>query len=169
MKPALVEQSAVNREAFHYSKELLRQDPGEVSEVVFEEEKYRSAVRDQGFRRAVVTAYAHRCAFCGVRVLTIDGHTAVEASHIVPWSLSRDDRPANGLSLCRLCHWGFDESLLRISAGYEISTSPQLTSLDNLPGYLTNLKGRGLFHPLDEIYRPDPASLKWHHENVFRA
>jgi predicted restriction endonuclease len=28
------------------------------------------------------------------------------------WSESRDDRPTNGLPLCRLCHWSFDEELM---------------------------------------------------------
>jgi putative restriction endonuclease len=45
---------------------------------------YRPAVRDQGFRRAVVTAYLHRCALCGIRVRTLDGRTAVAVAHIVP-------------------------------------------------------------------------------------
>jgi len=29
-------------------------------------EMYKPVVRDQGFRRAVVTTYDHRCALCGV-------------------------------------------------------------------------------------------------------
>ena len=28
----------------------------------------------------------------------------VEAAHIRPWADSQDDRPVNGLALCRLCH-----------------------------------------------------------------
>ena len=169
LRSVLVEQSAVNHEAFRYSEELLREDYEKVAEALIEEEKYRSAVRDQGFRRAVVTAYEHCCALCGIRVLTLDGHTAVEASHIVPWSLSYDDRPANGMALCRLCHWSFDEGLLRVSASYEIAASPQLTALDNLPGYLTNLQGCSIVCPVEKIYWPDPNSLKWHHENIFRV
>lgn len=157
VRAVLVEQSAVNREAFRYSEELLREGYEKVAKALIEEEKYRPAVRDQGFRRAVVTAYEHRCALCGVRVLTLDGHTAVEASHIVPWSLSYDDRPANGMSLCRLCHWSFDEGLLRVSTNYEIATSPRLTALDNLPGYLTNLQGRSIVRPSERFTGPIPT------------
>ena len=43
---------------------------------------------------------------------TIDGHTAVDAAHIIPWSISHNDDPRNGLALCKLCHWSFDEGLL---------------------------------------------------------
>lgn len=169
LRPVLVEQSATNHEAFRYSEELLQRDYGKVAEVLTEQETYRSAARDQGFRRAITTAYAHRCALCGIRVLTLDGHTAVEASHIIPWSLSQDDRPANGMALCRLCHWAFDEGLLRVSVNYEIVTSSQLTAIDNLPGYLTNLKGRGIVGPAETAFWPDPESLRWHHGNAFRS
>lgn len=122
LRSVLIERSAVNREAFQYSEELLREDYEKIAEALVEEEKYRPAARDQGFRRAVVVAYSHRCALCGVRVLTLDGHTAVEASHIIPWSFSYDDRPANGMALCRMCHWAFDEGLVRVSPDYEVAT-----------------------------------------------
>ncbi|WP_228282436.1 HNH endonuclease [Rubrobacter tropicus] len=166
----VLEQSFINRGAFVYSEELLKhpEDP-RVKEALPVEEAYRPAVRDQGFRRAVVTAYRHRCALCGIRVRTLDGHTAVAAAHIVPWSETRDDRPANGMALCRMCHWVFDEGLMWVSSGYEISASPQLTTSANLPGYLTNLEGRGIVGPSQKPFWPDIESLRWHHENVFRA
>jgi putative restriction endonuclease len=169
LRLVLVEQSATNHEAFQYSEELLQRDYGKVAEVLTEQETYRPAARDQGFRRAITMAYAHRCALCGIRVLTLDGHTAVEASHIIPWSLSQDDRPANGMALCRLCHWAFDEGLLSVSTNYGIATSSQLTAIDNLPGYLTNLEGRGIVGPAETAFWPDPGALRWHHDNVFRA
>ncbi|MGH3147316.1 MAG: HNH endonuclease, partial [Rubrobacter sp.] len=166
----LMEQSAINLGAFVYSEELLKYPEDlRIQETLLVEETYRPAVRDQGFRRAVVTAYLHRCALCGLRVRTLDGRTAVAAAHIVPWSETRDDRPANGMALCRMCHWVFDEGLMRVSSNYEISSSPQLTTLDNLPGYLTNLEGRSIVGPSQEPYWPDTLSLRWHHENVFRA
>ena len=104
VRSTLTEQGAINHEAFRYSEQLLRREYGEVAEPLAEEGTYRPAARDQGFRRAVVKAYAHCCALCGIRMLTLDGHTAVDAPHIKPWSLSRDDRPANGMALCKLCH-----------------------------------------------------------------
>ena len=164
------EQSAINRGAFFYSEELLRspEDP-KVGETLPVEEAYRPAVRDQGFRRAVVTAYLHRCALCGIRVRTLDGRTTVAAAHIVPWSVTHDDRPANGMALCRMCHWVFDEGLMRVSSGYEILASPHLNVADNLPGYLTNLEGRGILGPSRGPFWPDVGSLRWHRENVFRS
>lgn len=163
------EQSAVNHEAFLYSQSLLDQYAGKVAEGAFaEDEIYRPAARDQGFRRAVVTAYEHRCALCGVRVRTMDGHTVVDAAHIRPWSVSYDDRLANGMALCRTCHWAFDEGLLGVSRTYEILTSSQLGAADNLSGYLSNLEGRGIVRPAKDVYWPDPGSLAWHYKEVFR-
>lgn len=65
--PARRGQRKESAKAFRYSEELLREDYEKVAEALTEEEKYRPAVRDQGFRRAVVTAYEHRCALCGIR------------------------------------------------------------------------------------------------------
>jgi putative restriction endonuclease len=167
---SLVQQSIINRGAFVYSGELLRrpEDPA-VQETLSLEEAYLPAVREQGFRRAVVTAYSHRCALCGIRVRTLDGHTAVTAAHIVPWSETQDDRPANGMALCRMCHWTFDEGLLGVSQVYEVIASRQLNTLDNLPGYLTSLEGRGIVGPDRRPLWPDTESLRWHRENVLRT
>lgn len=165
----LIEQRAINNEAFRYSELLLRQDREEVAEALTNEEAYRPAVRDQGFRRAVVTAYDHRCALCGIRMLTLDGHTAVDASHIKPWSLGHDDRPANGMALCKLCHWSFDEGLLGVSQHYTVMASDQLFAPDNLPGHLTSLKGRRIVSPANRMHWPDLDSLRWHRKEVFRA
>jgi putative restriction endonuclease len=169
-RQSLAEQSVTNYGAFAYSEELLRRpEDSRVEETLSLDEGYRPAIRDQGFRRAVVTAYSHRCALCGIRVRTLDGHTAVTAAHIRPWSETHDDRPAHGMALCRMCHWTFDEGLLGVSQVYEVIASKQLVVSNNLPGYLTNLEGRGIVGPGQELFWPDTESLRWHQENVLRT
>jgi putative restriction endonuclease len=166
----LVEQCFINRGAFAYSEELLNHpEDSRARETLSVEEAYRLAIRDQGCRRAVVAAYIHRCALCGIRIRTLDGHTAVTAAHIVPWSETQDDRPANGMALCRMCHWTFDEGLLGISQGYEVVASQQLMVLNELPGYLTSLEGRGIVGPAQRAFWPDTESLQWHRKNVLRT
>lgn len=164
----LLEQSEINEEAFDYSLALLKQEK-EKHGVVPADDDIKPAARDQGFRRAIVTAYAHRCTTCGLRILTADRHTVVEAAHIVPFSVSRNDNPRNGLSLCRLCHWNFDEGMLSVSARYEVITSPQLTLYDNLASYIVTLAGRGIIHPIEERFMPDLDALAWHRENRLRV
>ncbi|MFO7632399.1 MAG: HNH endonuclease, partial [Caldilinea sp.] len=131
-------------------------------------EAYRAAVRDQGFRRVIVSAYDHRCAFCGIRMLTVDGHTAVDAAHIVPWSVSHNDDPCNGMALCRLCHWTFDEGLLGVSARYAVLLGRQLAQLPNVAGHLLTLEGRSIIGPAQQVLWPDLDALAWHRREVLR-
>ena len=67
------------------------------------------------FSRAIIKAYDHRCAICGGRIVTADGHTAVAVAHIIPWRYSHNDDPRNELALCHLCHWAFDEGLMTLT------------------------------------------------------
>jgi putative restriction endonuclease len=163
-RPLLFDQTELNDEAYYYSLQLLKErsdfkiDPGEI----------KPAARSQGFRIAVVKTYAHRCSTCGIRIITADGHTIVEAAHIVPFSVSCNDDPRNGLCLCRSCHWNFDEGLIGISAKYEVMTSPQLTAFENLPSYVLPLKGRGIIHPIEDKFMPDLDALEWHRREIFR-
>ena len=69
-REVLLQQGFVNREAFIYSEKLLENPRDlQIRETLPLEEEY-IPVRDQGFRRAVVTAYCHRCALCAIRVRT---------------------------------------------------------------------------------------------------
>ena len=168
IQPELVEQGAINIESFHYGQKLLeRARTQQLQEGLTDEDTYRPAVRDQGFRRAVVTAYYHRCALCGIRMLTPYGHTVVDAAHIVPWSVSHNDDPRNGMALCRLCHWTFDEGLMSVSARYVVIASRQLATGDNVPAHLSALNGRGIIGPVEQFLWPDLEALSWHRQHVF--
>ncbi|MBE2233241.1 MAG: HNH endonuclease [Anaerolinea sp.] len=168
LQARLLEQGLVNVEAYRYGEELLAQAPPQVLKET--PEQYRTAVRDQGFRRVIVSAYDHRCAFCGIRMLTIDGHTAVDAAHIVPWSVSHNDDPCNGMALCRLCHWTFDEGLLGVSARYAVLLGRQLAQSPNVAGHLLTLalRGRPIIGPGEQSLWPDLDALAWHRREVLR-
>lgn len=167
LQTVLLEQGEINVAAHQYSQELLQRAEAKVLQEE-DAEEYQPAVRDQGFRRAIVTVYDHRCAFCGIRILTPDGHTLIEAAHIVPWSINQDDRPNNGLALCRLCHWAFDEGMFAISHRYLVLISRQLKAEYNMPGHLVTIDGRKIIGPEKEALWPDVDALKWHRANVFR-
>ena len=113
-------------------------------------------------------SYLHRCALCGIRVLTWEEHTAVEAAHIKPWSISHNDDPRNGLALCKLCHWTFDRGLVAINDSYRIITSSLLQDCRNIPGHLAMLAERGIIGPTEEKLWPDTNCLKWHRKEVFQ-
>ena len=159
---SLSEQNSVHGEAFQYSR-ILESAAHSFSagEQVFPSD-YKVAARDQGFRRAIVLNYDHRCAFCGTRIVTSEGHTVVDAAHIVPWSVSQNDDIRNGMALCKLCHWGFDEGLIGVSDSYAVIISRQVAQAHNAPGVLLNLTGRDILGPRDKALWPHQVHLKWH-------
>ena len=125
---------------------------------------YLPAARDQGFRRIVIRAYDHRCALCGVRIVTPEGHTVVDAAHIIPWSRSLNDDIRNGMALCKLCHWAFDEGMMGVSDSYEVITSRQIAANPNVPGFLLTLSGRGIIPPPDRDLWPAQQYLAEHRQ-----
>jgi putative restriction endonuclease len=161
----LLEQGTVNIEAFQYSQSLLGD---RIVAEAREAEVYRPAARSQGFRRAIVIAYDNRCTTCGIRVMTADGRTAVEAAHIRPWSESWNDHPTNGLALCKLCHWCFDEGVLGIDQRRAILIARQLQASPNVPAHLATLQQRPIIGPENAKLAPDLTALLWHQRHVFQ-
>lgn len=168
VQPIVLRQGVVNLEAYKYSNGLL-----EVAESKktyrhgSEETEIRKKIRDQGFRKAIVQLYNHRCALCGIRMLTPEGHTVVEAAHIKPWHESYNDHPTNGMALCRLCHWSFDEGLMAVSKDYEVKVSRRVRVEKNFPGHILTLSDRKIVTPEKNQFWPDLDNLKWHFEKVF--
>ena len=162
----LLEQGQVNYEACEYSRRLIADPDAGYRE---ESEEKRGPVRAQGFRKAIVALYRHRCALCGIRMLTPEGHTVVEAAHIVPWSKSHDDRPANGLALCRLCHWYFDEGLMGVGRLYEVMVSRQIQVEENLPGHILSFNERRMVTPEEKVFWPAQENLAVHRKECYRA
>ena len=169
---ALIDQGTVNLGAYEYSTNLLSY--GGAAEIGGWWEKPQESdtgirIRDQGFRKAIVTIYEHRCVLCGIRMLTPEGHSVVEAAHIKPWSESHDDRPTNGLSLCRLCHWSFDEGLMSVGTKYEVMVSKRVQIEQNLPGHILTLRDRPIFTPSENQYWPAQGNLDHHRKRKFMA
>lgn len=65
------------------------------------------------FSDSIRAIYSDRCAFCGCKFAGVAGvRSGVDAAHILAWSKYDLDIVQNGLSLCKLHHWAFDEALL---------------------------------------------------------
>ena len=158
----LREQSAINREAFDYSRILEEISHLPLVKEIVEAAYYRPVARDQGFRRSVIKAYDHRCTLCGVRIITPEQHTVVDAAHIVPWCKSQNDDIRNGMALCKLCHWAFDEGMMGIAENYAVITSRQIAANPNVPGFLLTLSGRGIIPPSDHDLWPAQQYLAEH-------
>lgn len=100
-------------------------------------------------------------------MITPEGYTAVDAAHIKPWSESHDDRPANGMALCKLCHWSFDRGLMSVGKEYEVLISTTVRTDRNILGHTLTLMDRPIFKPKKECFWPDPQNLTWRRKQKF--
>ena len=163
----LLQQANQHVLAHEYSVELLEQARQNMAPNIQQDDEDERPVRDQGFKKAIVTAYDHRCVICGIRIVTYEGRTVAEAAHIIPWSVSHNDDPRNGLCLCSICHTAFDVGLLGITPKYRIRLSEQINTDGNRPGHLSTLEDRPIYEPVETIFNPDADSLSWHMKHIY--
>jgi len=170
LRAKLVEVSQIMAESFEYSRELLDRARGRFSlhEAPTTQEQYLSESRSTAFRRVVVDAYDHTCALCGIRIVTPEGRTAVAAAHIVPWSLSHNDDPRNGMTLCGLHHWTFDQGIVGVRHDYHIKVSSIISKDDERIQPLLTLDNQVLQRPADNTLWPAEEAVRWHTKNVYR-
>ena len=169
LQPRLWEQSVLNYESANYSTSLLVTADTQPPTVYAEKSTVPSEkVRDHGFRKAITRLYGHRCALCGIKIITPEDHTIVDAAHIIPWSKSHDDRPTNGMALCKLCHWSFDEGLMAVGSEYQVIVSSTVKIDPNLPGHMLTLSDRPIFKPMESRFWPALENFKWHRKKRFK-
>jgi putative restriction endonuclease len=165
----VLEQGHLNYAAYQYSEKLLNvAEWVEQFEKAEEEPEWQKKIRDGGFRRTIVNLYQHRCALCGIRMLTPEGHTIVDAAHVKPWKNSFDDRPTNGMALCKLCHWSFDKGLMSVGKEYEVLVSKRVSVEKNYPGHILTLTDRPIFTPDENKFWPAQDNLHWHRQRIFK-
>jgi putative restriction endonuclease len=117
--------------------------------------------RNRRFRAAVLDAYAHRCAFCRVQLSLLD------AAHILPVSApgSTDD-VVNGIALCKLHHFAYDQNLVSFDPSYRIAVSQarvsHLRSMGRHGGLVRFEAGlrAELSLPADHRLRPSAANIR---------
>ena len=129
-----------------------------------EEEPIRSA----GFRQAIMGLYDYACAVCRLRIVTIDGESATDAAHIIPFRISQNDDVRNGVSLCKLHHWSFDKGLISLSKNYQILVSPLMSDRRPTEWMLTELQDKSILLPEHDQLYPAQDALDWHRGEVLR-
>ena len=123
--------------------------------------------RNIAFRRVIIRLYDYTCAACRLRVITLDGETAVEAAHIFPFAQSYDDSIGNGLALCPLHHWSFDKGLFSIDDNYKITVGKNFEESGNEPFLLRGLQSKSILLPKEKPFRPSLTMIRWHRQNLF--
>ena len=130
-----------------------------------EEEVY---VRNGLFKRLVPKVYYNSCAFTGWKVQTASGLSLVDACHIKPFSICKEDHINNGISLSPNIHRAFDRGLLSLDEDFKIIVSSQIIAVNTLNNSLKNLKGKKIKLPVNKLQYPGQEYLLWHRENCFK-
>jgi hypothetical protein len=139
--------------------ESIEDFTGEAKRVVTEQR-----IRQQFFRRAVLSSYHGHCCMSGLSEPRL-----LIASHIVPWSIDRNNRlnPRNGLCLSALHDKAFDRGLIALDDDFCVILSKELEQRNE--GFVQQF-----FHPLagqtitlPERFTPDKSFLERHRQEVF--
>ena len=136
-----------------------------------------SALREEppgragAFRHTILEIYDFRCAACGIRVKITDDLSLVEAAHIIPFGVSRNDKPDNGLALCPNHHWAMDRFLIapcpdsdhaagiwRVRSGLDARIEGQKD--------LVALASQPVLPPSEEKFYPALESLRWREKHL---
>ena len=152
-------------------RQLLIQEVGEHPfsyQVRSEQVEAENPIRRTAFRREIMRWYNYTCAVCQLRVVTEDGKSITDAAHIIPFHISYNDDIRNGISLCKLHHWAFDQGLISLNKNYEVKVSRLISEEGPAEWRFTNLHNKLICLPQNEILYPAQDALAWHREKVFR-
>jgi tetratricopeptide (TPR) repeat protein len=118
--------------------------------------------RDPRFTQNIYDVYNNTCAICGSQRKTLDGRPEVEAAHIQPVADGGSDEIMNGIALCRLHHWAFDEGWISISDDYTIlvKDAPDTNGYDDF----IQFQGERLILPDNEDHQPAKEYLAYHRQ-----
>ena len=124
-------------------------------------------IRGSSFKRLIPKIYDSTCCISGLRIITDDNISMIDACHIVPFSESHNDTISNGISLCPNLHRAFDRGLIAFNDHYEVVVSP--TFVEQPSNYsIRQFEGKRIFLPKDMKYNPDLKNFQWHWENRFK-
>ena len=129
----------------------------------------RSSRRDAEFRSTVVSAWEHRCAFCGFGVQLDNADLGLEAAHIRWCQFGGPDTMNNGLACCSIHHQAFDRGAITISKEFRILVSSRLHGSFGLENLFLVLHGSKLREPSLQGASPREEFLEWHRHQVFRG
>ncbi len=121
----------------------------------------KKIARDSAFQKTIRLGYDNACAVCGKRRYNKLGHPEIEAAHIYPKYMRGSDDPRNGIGLCKLHHWAFDNGLFSISDELRVIVNQEIKKDENYQEiYL--YENLPIFIPKDNMKIPHSIYLKEH-------
>ncbi|MDX9715001.1 MAG: HNH endonuclease [Dissulfurispiraceae bacterium] len=116
------------------------------------------------FRRSVLASYDFNCCVCSADIPIL-----LNASHIIPWSVDKEQRtnPENGLCLCVLHDRAFDRGILAVDNKMIISISREARKSRNefIQKTIVDYAEKPIRAPRRFSSRPE--FLTWHYQNIF--
>jgi putative restriction endonuclease len=124
--------------------------------------------RDPRMRERVLTAYDHRCAFCGYDGVLAGKPVGLEAAHVRWWAYGGPDDVDNGLCLCALHHKLFDKGVLGVGDGHRVLVSDRFAGRSSAAwDQVAALAGRPVLGPRPGAQPVAAAHRAWHAAEVF--
>jgi putative restriction endonuclease len=127
--------------------------------------------RSGAFRETILEVYDYTCAACGLRVRLRDGFSLVEAAHLVPFNVTQDDKPNNGMALCPNHHRAMDRFLIapcpdsKHPAGVW-RVGPALDPRIEGQRALVSLEGQRVLAPAEKKFCPAAEALRWREQRL---
>ncbi len=125
-------------------------------------------VRNGLFKKMVPKIYGNRCCFTGMQLSSTFGHSFVDACHIVPFSLTHNDKVTNGIALCPNLHRAFDRGLVGIDENYNIIVSEHVLEDTEHSYGIGRMHGKPMALPKEKLHYPAQEYIGWHRENLFK-
>lgn len=122
--------------------------------------------RQWAFRLSLMKGYNEHCCLSGIR-----NPDFLIASHIVPWSVDKENRlnPRNGLLLNVFLDKAFDKGYMSIdSRDYTVMVSNRIAD-PKIESQLSLYKGQRIILPRNPDRWPDSHFLEYHNDVVFKA
>lgn len=157
-----LEAQILEEDQYQYAERISRLR-NQLSVEEFQEEIY---VRGGVFKREIPKIYNFQCAISGMRIESLRNIQMIDACHVVPFAISKDDTISNGIALSPNLHRAFDRGLITLNDDYRVViTSKIIESKSNFS--LAQFSGKSIILPQNKTYYPAQKNLSWHREEVF--
>jgi putative restriction endonuclease len=121
----------------------------------------RNRQRDASFRYEVISAWGHRCGFCGYDVKLDNADLGLEAAHIRWVQSGGPDILKNGIACCAIHHQALDRGAIGMDSDFRIVVSSRLHG--------GSLQGKAMVLPSRKLAFPRKEYIDWHLREVFQG
>jgi hypothetical protein len=145
------------REKTRLEKESNEKEPRKTETPSYGERTVK--LRDRLFEKRVKKNYGYSCAVCGRSRFAKNGRPEVESAHVYPRERNGSNDFRNGIALCKLHHWAFENGLFSIRDDYSILVEQRIRNLRDYKE-LSRFETRKIRLPKE--YLPHQKFLKAH-------